>query len=504
MLQLLTLALGIVAYLPLLRFDEGALERRVEEFLFIPSDTSTVAVLVLALWLTWRRWGRLRGLRSAGAPGLGAALLTLGIASYAWARLTLAGDLLVPSLALNSLGVAAWYRGRPAVRVMLLPAAFLLFAMPIPPPLLNEIVYKLQLVTAEFGGWMLSAVGQSVFVTGDQIIRPEQRFAVIEGCSGMRSMETLTMIAFLLVDLFQRRGLHAVLVVLAAPPVAYALNGLRVLVLMLNPHSEIIAVHTLQGVAILLCGLVLLYLFDGWLARRLPAAKPPRPDPSEPGDPRVASGARAAVPALALGLCVALSLWLRPWPEPPPVAYALGKEIPAAMGEWHSTDLAVDHAFLGRAVTGQILHRQYRSQGDAVDLFVSVGERSSRQRSPFSPTTGVPGSGWLVEELGRRTLGDDGPEARLRLASAGTRRVVLLYWYEGTRGLVDETLRSALALDASPLRREGAGVVVRIATPAPGGEASLGKAEDRLMRFLESLRGELATLNARLSRKTFS
>ena len=48
-------------------------------------------------------------------------------------------------------------------------------------PLLHEFVYSLQLVTAEYSGWLLRALGQSAFIAGDQIIRPDQHFAGVEG-----------------------------------------------------------------------------------------------------------------------------------------------------------------------------------------------------------------------------------------------------------------------------------------------------------------------------------
>ena len=38
-------------------------------------------------------------------------------------------------------------------------------------------------------------MGVGALVTGDQIIQADQTFAVIENCSGLRSMQTLTMIA---------------------------------------------------------------------------------------------------------------------------------------------------------------------------------------------------------------------------------------------------------------------------------------------------------------------
>src|SRR5206468_8267076 len=126
-----------IAYRELLWFaPERGLREELEQFFFVPSQTVAPLVVLLAAWLVFRRVRRLRGLPpGAQAPRLGAALLAGGAALHLWATATGASDLLAPSLALVGLGAAAWWRGRRAVRRLLLPAAFLLFAMPLPAPL---------------------------------------------------------------------------------------------------------------------------------------------------------------------------------------------------------------------------------------------------------------------------------------------------------------------------------------------------------------------------------
>jgi exosortase len=268
----LALSLALVAYRGLLSFEPAIhLSAEVEEFFFDPSYTSPRAVLALSLWLLYRRRERLRRLPlGAGSPGPAAALLAAGVSVLAWSTYTGAPDLLALSLSLNVLGVGALLRGPRAIRVLAVPAAFLLLAIPVPSPLLNHVLFPLQLATANYTGWMLQGLGVPVYVLGDQILGSEANFVVIEGCSGMRSIESLTLIAILLVDLFRRTGLHALLILLAAPGVAFGLNGLRAVTLVLNPHSEIVAIHNLQGILILLAGLITLYLLDGFLARKAP------------------------------------------------------------------------------------------------------------------------------------------------------------------------------------------------------------------------------------------
>ena len=50
-------------------------------------------------------------------------------------------------------------------------------------------------------------------MSGDQILHSGQVFQIIETCSGLRTAETLTMLAVLMVDLFRRRGAHALILI---------------------------------------------------------------------------------------------------------------------------------------------------------------------------------------------------------------------------------------------------------------------------------------------------
>jgi EpsI family protein len=207
----------------------------------------------------------------------------------------------------------------------------------------------------------------------------------------------------------------------------------------------------------------------------------------------------------SLAIAAALSTWLPYWEDPGPARLVLGRQIRAEIGDWRSTERRVDRAFMGRPGLRQIIYRRYRSGGDEVDLFVGVGDRSQRFHSAFSPTTELPGSGWMVEEAGTARLAPDGPEVRTSLVRSGGKRRLVYHWYLGTEGLADEILRSALALDSSPLRRAGDGIAVRLSTDwgGPGPEARRS-AERRLARFFSLLRVELGALEAQLARKRFS
>ena len=370
------------------------------------------------------------------------------------------------------------YRG---VRAVALPSAFLLFAVPLPGPLNNALVYQFQTWTTDWTGWLLYWMGSSAFVSGELIVKPEETFAVIEGCSGMRSVETLSMLSILLVDLFRRRGIHAILLVIVAPGVAFLMNGVRVLTLIFNPHSELIAVHNFQGVGILLGGLLALYLIDAGfekVPRRGKSA--PTGNPSEVAQSSGGGRATAGSPLIVgvWGICVVLSVLVPQWPEAVSEPAGLRARLSEPIGQWNSVALEVDRDYLGSVWFAESIHRRFQSPEGAVDLFLGVGDRSLRGLSILSPKTAIPESGFRVVERGDLELGPDGPVVQWGLLRWDARRVLVYHWYVSNTGLARESIQAALGLQASPFRMTtGEILVVRLTTDVEGpGEQGLTRA----------------------------
>jgi exosortase len=486
-------ALAAVAFRALPGFEPRRdIPDAVERMLFEPADTSPAVVLVLALWLVFRRRERWRALPGACAPlALWAPLLAAGLAVFAWSRLTGAIDLLVPALLASGLGVAALLKGAAGLRALALPAAFLLFALPLPPALANGLIYRFQLWTAELAGRLLFWFGAPAHVAGETILRADYTFSVVEGCSGLRSVVTLAMLAVLMVDLFRRSGLHAWLLVLAAPVVAFGFNAVRAVALILNPHSAIASVHVAQGIAILLAGLLVLFAFDGLLERLLgrPRARAPQ---------AAAPGARPPAPRAALAylaLLALLSVAVRPFPTFDVLPLALETRYAHSLGAWRGEPLQSDGLFLGSVAFREKLLARYRRGRDSLDLFLGVGDLSRRFGSALSAKTALPGSGWVIEERWRTPAGSNGRVAEALLIRSGPRWRLVHHWTEASRAPWIEALRSLLALDATPWRRPRDPLVVRLVTDLAGpGPEERERGAARLAAFTERLEPELAAM----------
>jgi EpsI family protein len=267
----------------------------------------------------------------------------------------------------------------------------------------------------------------------------------------------------------------------------------------LNPHSEIGEIHTMQGIAMLLVGLLILYGIDGVLEKFLPRRGPRAKRAAASSDARPAKTGLVGpllVSALIAGTLATLFETLPRWQAPERGSLPLpDNQIPKELDGWTSTALNTDLAYLGIVRFRARVDREYTRGRESVRLFVGVGNFETRNGSPLSPKTAFPGSGWWREDALREVaLPLDGTRARLSVVRFGTgnRRELVLDWTEGSRGLADEILRDALALDNSAWGRPREGVSVRISTPLGAKSPSrLAAAEALLLDFYRSFRAKI-------------
>ena len=435
-------------------------------------------VVLGALWLGWCRSHALAHALARGrtAPVLGALGFAGAVMLFAWATLTRADFLLVPSLALAACGWAALQAGGAALRALALPLGFLVFALPIPAPLLNELVWAQQEAVGRVTVALLSALGLPATAGGILFERPGRLFIVIETCSGLRMAEVFAALAVLLRGSARPSAWRTMLAGAGGAALGLVLNQLRVLWIALGEGALAVGeAHALQGVAVLCVGLPLLTLF----VRALHS-----PSPASEGALSLGVARPWQTLAGLLLLCVGVSLRLAPDSLPRAQPYDLAT-IPGARAGWESELLPTDFQLLGSVRFDEVMRRGYAApEGEGVELFVGTALRGDPRASPFSRSTDLPSSGWVVlERSAAEVLGR--PVETLLLAAQG--RSALAYtWRVGDRGLWIETWRAALALDRNPFAEPRRRAVIRISTglTAPG-EPGIAAASERLARFIE-------------------
>jgi exosortase len=489
--------LGAALYYPLFFPDDArTVTAQGEQFFFRVNDGAGAPVLVLSLWLFYRR-SHLRDVLSGnGAVKLGALVLVLTAALFGWGVFTTAPDLRLASVMGLLAGVALLLGGRSTLRAYWLPILFLGFALPISPVLIATTIFPIQLVTAEISGLILNGLGFDSLIQGDQILRLENRFIVVEACSGIRTAVTLSMLTILLIDLFERRGWHAAVLMVLAPFVAFATNTIRVVTLVLNPHSNIHSIHNLQGILMLLVGLTLIYFIDGWVARGLGSREPESEDADYgPRQVEVASRAARAISigavVLVLFAMLAMDQFVPRWPAEGKLEETPRELMARVFGADPMAPYAVDYKFMGSVQ--YLAHARHRVEvsGDSVEIHLGVANERLRQHSILSKRLAWPASGFVPIEEEFVELGSDRTRARRMLFRRGATSVLSYSMILRREGLGSEWFRKAAALDRSPFARPGHPIAVRLSTSLGPGESGPAEAEDRIRQIWRRLAPEI-------------
>jgi exosortase/archaeosortase family protein len=325
-------------------------------------------------------------------------------------------------------------------------------------------------------------------------------FQVIESCAGLRSLETLLMSAVVYCEIFHRRGTRAMLLIFAAPLLGLLVNQLRVLSIALNPYSDLAAIHTSQGIAMLVAGVLVMAGLDAVLGRVLPDhLKFARSSlPTADWDRYTGSGQAIWRAAVVFGLFMVLgvsSLLLPPWSTKPPRPTPLFSLSPR-LGDWRAGGLPLDEQFIGSVGFTEWVHRTY-SRGDReVAVFLGSDNRLEPRMSLISRKTALPGPGHTLVSESEVELQPDGRIAHRLLLRAPRGLVLVYHWYEGVDSFAVELLRSTFVLDRGPLRRGGRAIAVRVSTRLPRKRSQWGVAESALIEVVGLLREELAKLAA--------
>jgi exosortase len=136
--------------------------------------------------------------------------------------------------------------------------------VPIPAVLYNQITFPLQLFASQVAATTLEIIGIPVLRDGNVLELPSQKLSVVEACSGIRSLLSLSFLSLVYGYFFEASSrMRAALLILTIPIAILANAGRVTLAGILSEYNPEMArgfMHTAQGWVIFmvaLCALVL-------------------------------------------------------------------------------------------------------------------------------------------------------------------------------------------------------------------------------------------------------
>src|SRR5262249_6390482 len=139
-----------------------------------------------------------------------------------------------------------------------------LFTFPVPQTLYGDLTLPLQLTASRFAETALEMLGYSVVRNGNILELSHMQLSVVEACSGIRSLITLSFFCLVYAYFCElRRWLQALIVGMAAPAAIF-MNGMRVTMTGVfgktNPELTHGTAHEILGWACFAIGFAIVFL----------------------------------------------------------------------------------------------------------------------------------------------------------------------------------------------------------------------------------------------------
>jgi exosortase len=245
---LLLLGLLLACYAPLLA-------GLVRQWSTDPDMSHGFFVLPVVAYVVWRRT-ELRAITQVhnGAPNWWG----LAIAAWGAAQMllgTLAAQVFVARTAflVSLIGAVLFLGGTRMLRILAFPMLLLLFLFPIPAMVYARVTLPLQILASATAETILNWIGIPVLRDGNILELAHERLSVVEACSGIRSLLSLSFLALIYAYFFDRKVWMRWVLLAATIPIAIAANAARVtLTGVLSEYSAGLA----HGA---------FHLFEGWV-----------------------------------------------------------------------------------------------------------------------------------------------------------------------------------------------------------------------------------------------
>lgn len=167
--------------------------------------------------------------------------------------------------------------GSQSLKAYTIPILLLIMLIPIPGQLLSMLTGTLQLKISEIGETIIRTFGIPMLREGNVLNIQGMSFQVVEACSGIRSLISLTTLSLLLGYFSLRRFTSRTLLFIISIPIALLINLIRVVTLVLAFYYYKIDLstgtpHTIIGLILFIFGFALLFtsqrVIEKWEQKR--------------------------------------------------------------------------------------------------------------------------------------------------------------------------------------------------------------------------------------------
>jgi exosortase len=175
------------------------------------------------------------------------------------------------SFVITLIGIVWTLGGTVMLKKLAFPLFLLLFMVPIPSVIYSAATFKLQILASKLADDALTLLSIPVLREGNILELPNQKLSVVEACSGIRSLLSLTFLSLVYGYFFEKKTWIRVVLFFSTIPIAIVANGSRVTItgIMTQIKAELAEgfFHEAQGWVIFMVALAILIVWHQMLVR---------------------------------------------------------------------------------------------------------------------------------------------------------------------------------------------------------------------------------------------
>ena len=184
-------------------------------------------VPIVAAYIAWLRKDEiLEGPNERNYWGL--AIMFWGSIQYILGTIAAELFLMRTAIVFSLTGIVLFVGGKRLLRILAFPLFLLCFMVPIPSVIYTQITFPLQLFASAVAEKVLLLLSIPVLRDGNILELAEHKLSVVEACSGIRSLLSLTFLSLVYGFFFETRWVIRLVLLLSTVPIAIAANAFRV------------------------------------------------------------------------------------------------------------------------------------------------------------------------------------------------------------------------------------------------------------------------------------
>jgi exosortase D (VPLPA-CTERM-specific) len=504
-LLIVAAAVGLLSIVPF--WD--ALKYMFDIWVNVPEYSHGLLIPLVAGFLVWQQKDRLEQLPFVGS-WLGVVIVVLGGAFLLMGQLGTVYTLEQYAYTVTLYGLALSFLGWRAFKLLAIPQLILLFMVPLPAFVLNNLSTKLQLLSSQLGVYFMRLCDVSVFLEGNVIDLGGYKLQVADACSGLRYLFPLMTVGFLMAYFYKGRMWKRIFLFLSSIPITLLMNSLRVGIIGITVEHWGIAMaegflHGFQGWVVFMLSAALMLgeiaVLNGlgrergtW--RQLFGLEFPAPTPRNAliRQRRLPTSFVAASALLVVFLGVGIGMPRAA--ETYPVRESFS-EFPLQLGPWHGRSEVLEQVYLDQLKLDDYDLANYSAEsGQSVNFYAAYYNSQRKGEAVHSPRSCLPGGGWQMRDFDQRELprvAVNGHPLRVNrtLIEMGDQRQLVYYWFQQRgRVITNEFVVKWYLFWDSLTRHRTDGALVRLITPLPV-NISEAEADRRLTDFAARVAPEL-------------